>query len=96
MTLKKIQFVSTFVVIAYFLFYVNWFFDCGSTLFSLSTSNEFLILYVPSWIVFGFWLMTVTFLHHHDHDTKVFDDSTWSFVMAAFETVCLCAINTSM
>jgi len=32
-------------------------------------------------------LYTVTYLQHHSHDTKIYDDSTWSYVTAAFETV---------
>jgi omega-3 fatty acid desaturase (delta-15 desaturase) len=37
--------------------------------------------------VFGWWLVTVTYLQHHTPDTKVFNDSNWSFLEAAFETV---------
>ena len=30
---------------------------------------------------------TQTYLQHHSHETVVYDDSNWSFVLAAFETV---------
>ena len=33
------------------------------------------------------WLVCVTYLQHHSHDTMVYDDSKWSYVLAAFETV---------
>jgi len=35
----------------------------------------------------GWWLVCVTYLQHHSHETVVYDDSNWSFVLAAFETV---------
>ena len=43
--------------------------------------------YLPPWVFFGWWLVTVTYLQHHDPDTLVYDDSDWKFVDAAFETV---------
>jgi omega-3 fatty acid desaturase (delta-15 desaturase) len=38
-------------------------------------------------LVFGWWLVCVTFLQHHEHDSVVYNDSNWSFALAAFETV---------
>jgi len=38
-------------------------------------------------IVFGWWLVCVTYLQHHDHDTLVYGDENWKYVDAAFETV---------
>lgn len=38
-------------------------------------------------MVFGWWLVCVTYLQHHDHDTLVYDDNDWAYTMAAFETV---------
>mmetsp|Transcript_28258 Transcript_28258/g.48445 ORF Transcript_28258/g.48445 Transcript_28258/m.48445 type:complete len:376 (-) Transcript_28258:263-1390(-) len=38
-------------------------------------------------IVFGWWLVTVTYLQHHDHKTLVYTDEDWNFVTAAFETI---------
>ena len=46
-----------------------------------------LYYYVPSWVTFSWWLVTVTYLQHHDHDTVVYDDEDWKFVDAAFQTV---------
>ena len=44
-------------------------------------------VYVMPWLVFSFFLFTVTYLQHHDEDTIVYGDKTWSFAKAAFETV---------
>ena len=43
--------------------------------------------YVAPWFVFSWWLVAVTYLQHHNHDTLVYDDTDWKFVDAAFETV---------
>jgi len=43
--------------------------------------------YLPPWVFFGWWLVTVTYLQHHDPDTVVYDDKDWKFVDSAFETV---------
>jgi omega-3 fatty acid desaturase (delta-15 desaturase) len=32
-------------------------------------------------------LFTVTYLQHHSPETNIYDDSTWSYVTAGFETV---------
>ena len=37
--------------------------------------------------MFGWWLVTVTFLQHHSADTLVYGDEDWKFVTAAFETI---------
>jgi omega-3 fatty acid desaturase (delta-15 desaturase) len=54
--------------------------------------NEFnfvnmLFYYGGSWIILGWWLVTVTYLQHHTPDTLVYPDQHWKFVDAAFETV---------
>merc|ERR1719445_2526633 len=49
--------------------------------------TEFAFLYGSSWIAFNFFLVTVTYLQHHEHDTKIYDDSTWKYTTAAFETI---------
>ena len=46
-----------------------------------------LYYYVPTYFVYSWWLVTVTYLQHHDHDTVVYDNDDWKFVDAAFETV---------
>ena len=43
--------------------------------------------YLASAVVYGWWLVTVTYLQHHDHSTEVFDDHDWNFVYSAFETI---------
>ena len=43
--------------------------------------------YLMPWLVMGWWLVTVTYLQHHDHDTVVYDDRDWQFVLAAFQTI---------
>jgi len=70
--------ISTIVVFisAYSAYYL-----CGQNLMS---TFEF---YIAPWFVFSWWLVSVTYLQHHDHDTLVYDDSNWKFVNAAFETV---------
>lgn len=53
----------------------------------LSGLAMYYAIYVPSWFVLCYWLYTVTYLQHHGPTTKVYDDSTWRYVTAAFETI---------
>jgi len=69
---------SVFVCIAFIYFYNTYVY---------SSVGEFMILYFPCWTMFCYFLYTVTFLQHHSEDVKVFDDSTWRYNTAAFETV---------
>lgn len=70
--------ISTSVVIAW-----------GTAVFALCQwkLSTYLYFYVAPLLVFGWWLVTVTYLQHHAPDTLVHDDSTWKFANAAFETV---------
>ena len=43
--------------------------------------------YVAPWFLFSWWLVSVTYLQHHDPETLVYGDEDWKFVDAAFETV---------
>lgn len=43
--------------------------------------------YLAPAFIYGWWLVTVTYLQHHDHSTLVFDDADWNFVYSAFETI---------
>ena len=43
--------------------------------------------YCAPWVLLSWWLVSVTYLQHHDPDTLVYDDEDWKFVDAAFETV---------
>jgi len=55
--------------------------------FFFQSPTEFAALYLPCWFFFCFNLYTVTYLQHHSPNTKVYDDSTWKYTTAAFETV---------
>lgn len=70
-------YISTAVVVAALsiIFYV-----CGDV-------QTALFYYFGPYVFFGWWLVTVTYLQHHDHDTLVYGDNDWKFVVAAFETV---------
>ncbi len=68
---------SSLVVIA---FLVAFFLVSGSM-------SAFAYFYLAPYVIFGWWLVTVTYLQHHSPDTKVYDDHDWKFVDAAFETV---------
>jgi acyl-lipid omega-3 desaturase len=67
------------------LFVIAW----ATGVFHLCDYNfgSFFYFYLAPVLVFGWWLVTVTYLQHHAPDTLVHDDSTWKFVDAAFETV---------
>lgn len=43
--------------------------------------------YLVPYFIQGWWLVTVTYLQHHNPDTVAYPDSEWKFVDAAFETV---------
>jgi phytoene desaturase len=43
--------------------------------------------YAVPWIFNSWWLVSVTYLQHHDPETLVYGDEDWKFVNAAFETV---------
>ena len=43
--------------------------------------------YLAPLVVFGWWLVTVTYLQHHNEDAVVYDNHDFKFAQAAFETV---------
>lgn len=43
-------------------------------------------LYGGCWLFFSFWLVTVTYLQHHDEETIVYDEH-WTFLRGAFQTI---------
>mmetsp|Transcript_3726 Transcript_3726/g.10807 ORF Transcript_3726/g.10807 Transcript_3726/m.10807 type:complete len:359 (-) Transcript_3726:240-1316(-) len=45
------------------------------------------LAYGGCYACFSFWLFMVTYLQHHDHGTKVYDDGDWSYLKGAVETV---------
>ena len=55
--------------------------------FDLST---FIVYYGVPWIIFSSWLVTVTYLQHHDdtiEETVIYGDESWTYVAGALQTV---------
>ena len=70
-------YLSTAVLVAYI---ATFYYFAGSL-------SAFAYYYVVPYMVYSWWLVTVTYLQHHDHNTVVYTDEDWNFVTAAFETV---------
>lgn len=70
---------STLVVCAYAYFIFTK--VCGSDI------STFAFYYFIPILVYGWWLVTVTYLQHHTPHTFVYDENNWNFFTAAFETV---------
>lgn len=70
--------VSSLAVVGFF---------CGIMHLCAWDWSTFWYYYGASAVVYGWWLVTVTYLQHHDHSTEVFDDHDWNFVYSAFETI---------
>lgn len=49
--------------------------------------SAFALYYLAPLVIFAWWLVTVTYLQHHNEDSIVYKDADWTFVNAAFETV---------
>lgn len=49
--------------------------------------STFALAYGGCYACFSFWLFMVTYFQHHDHGTKVYDDSDWSYLKGALETI---------
>lgn len=52
--------------------------------------NTFFKYYLGSWFVFCWWLVTVTYLQHHNEtvdETIVYGDKSWTFLKGALQTV---------
>jgi acyl-lipid omega-3 desaturase len=49
--------------------------------------SVFSYYYLIPILVFGWWLVCVTYLQHHCPTTMVYDSDSWNFFTAAFETV---------
>jgi omega-3 fatty acid desaturase (delta-15 desaturase) len=50
----------------------------------------FMEYYGASWLVFSWWLITVTYLQHHDNtveNTIVYGDESWTYLKGALQTV---------
>jgi omega-3 fatty acid desaturase (delta-15 desaturase) len=73
--------VSSMLVLGFFAWLWRW---CDR---DVATLMQY---YGGSWLVFSFWLVTVTYLQHHDdavQDTVVYGDASWTFVKGALQTV---------
>jgi fatty acid desaturase len=46
-----------------------------------------LVKYVAPWCIYNYWLVMVTYLQHHEPDSITYDDSDYSFAVAAMETI---------
>jgi len=51
------------------------------------TTRTFIVQYVIPVLVFHSWLYVVTYLHHHQPNTKVYPNSKWTFLLGAYQTV---------
>ena len=69
--------VSSMVVFINLYFLINLY---GSV-------STFLKFYGGAYIIFAFCLYMVTYMQHHKYETKVYDDTTWSYLNGALETV---------
>jgi len=49
--------------------------------------SSFVFYYGVPMIVFGWWLVTVTYLQHHAPGTHAYTDENWNFVTGAFEII---------
>jgi len=45
------------------------------------------IQYGAPYLCFSWWLFTVTYLQHHDHDTKTYPEGEWEYVLGGLETI---------
>jgi len=70
--------LSSLVVVAYVvgIYYIN-----GQDLAQMA------YYYLAPALVYGWWLVAVTYLQHHNPETLVYDEADWKFVDSAFETV---------
>ena len=44
-------------------------------------------VYVCPLLVFNAWITMVTYLQHHDEDTRVYEEGEWGYVKGAVETI---------
>jgi len=72
-------FVSIVAMGLWAMFFIHFFYG-GSFM-------VFCVLFMPCYFVFGFFLFVITYLQHHGPNTKVYDEGTWSYTTAAFETI---------
>jgi len=49
--------------------------------------SKICLMYCCPLSIMNMWLIIVTYLQHHDEETLAYDDSEWSFLRGAFETI---------
>lgn len=66
-------------------------FLCLIFLFSLyiytGSIKMLFLFYGGPWFIFCSWLFIVTYMQHHKEETIIFDDSNWSYLDGALETI---------
>eukprot|EP01084_Bolivina_argentea_P188383 324310_1 len=72
--------ISTLLVMAFLFIFIN-----------IIGYKYFIIAYLPCFMVFNYWLYTVTYMQHHDEISKtgsiMYDDSTFTFLEGALQTI---------
>ena len=43
--------------------------------------------FLAPYLCFSWWLFTVTYLQHHDEDTKTYGEEEWEYVLGGLETI---------
>ena len=51
------------------------------------SGSHLLLFYGGPVLFFCFWLFMVTYMHHHHEETVIYDDTSWSFVPGALQTI---------
>ena len=49
--------------------------------------GQWAMQYLAPYLCFSWWLFTVTYLQHHDHDTKTYPEGEWEYVLGGLETI---------
>jgi len=49
--------------------------------------TRMLSVYFVPLLIMGFWMIMLTYLHHQDVNAECYDNSQWSFVKGAFQTI---------
>lgn len=76
---ESLQCIASTIVVICWLFFVLFLCDWNFSTFAY--------FYLVPILVFGWWLVTVTYLQHHSPTTLIYDDEHWKFVDSAFETI---------
>lgn len=48
---------------------------------------QWAIQFLAPYLCFSWWLFTVTYLQHHDHDTKAYPEGEWEYVLGGLQTI---------